>query len=74
MGQQAEKKEKTQRVTGLGRKTKRGDSKLDSPEISGRGKTSDIPRISLGDNCEEQSHQCPLKRKKEKKNLKKKKT
>ena len=45
-GQQAEN-DKTERVTGLGRRT-RGDSKVesnDSPEIPDRGETSDIPGL-----------------------------
>ena len=53
MGQLAEKKEedKTERLTGLGRKTKTGDSKVesnDSPEIPDRGKTPDIPGLPSG--------------------------
>ena len=32
MDQQAEKKDKTERVTGLGRRTKTGDSKVESNE------------------------------------------
>ena len=45
MDQQA-KKDQTERVTGLGRRTR--DSKVesnDSPEISDRGETSDIPGL-----------------------------
>ena len=45
------KKDQTERVTGLGRKNKRGDSKVeanDIPEISDRGETSDIPGLSPG--------------------------
>ena len=48
-GQQAEN-DKTERVTGLGRRT-RGDSKVesnDSPEIPDRGETSDIPSLPSG--------------------------
>ena len=47
MDQQAEK-DKTERATGLGRKT-REDSKVesnDSPEIPDRGKTSDNPSLT----------------------------
>ena len=43
------KKDKTERVTGLGRRTR--DSKVesnDSPEISDRGETSDIPGLPSG--------------------------
>ena len=42
-----QKKDKTERVTGIGRRT-RGDSKVesnDSPEIPDRGETSDIPGL-----------------------------
>ena len=49
-GQQAEN-DKTERVTGLGKKNKRGDSKVesnDSPEIPDRGETSDIPGLPSG--------------------------
>ena len=51
MGQQAGKKKKTERVTGLGRKTREGDSKMesnDSFEIQDRGETSDIPGLPSG--------------------------
>ena len=50
MDQQAEKKDKTEGVIGLG-KNKRGDSKVesnDSPEIPDRGETSDIPGLPSG--------------------------
>ena len=46
-----EEKEKIERVTGLGRRT-RGNSKVesnDSPEIPDRGKTSDIPALPSGE-------------------------
>ena len=50
MDQQAEK-DKTETVTGLGRKNERGDSKVkpnDRREIPDRGETSDIPGLPLG--------------------------
>ena len=48
-----QKKDKTERVTGLGKKqtNKRGDSKVesnDSPEIPDRRDTSDIPGLPSG--------------------------
>ena len=46
-----QKKDKTERGTGLGRKNKRGDSKVesnDSPEIPDRGETSNIPGLPSG--------------------------
>ena len=55
-GQQAENN-KTERVTGLGRRT-RGDKKVesnDSPEIPDRGETSDIPGLPSGSTLETQS-------------------
>ena len=48
MGQQAEQKDMTVRVIGLIRRTREGDSKvesIDSPEIPDRGETSDIPSL-----------------------------
>ena len=46
-----QKKVKTERVTGLGRRNERGDSKVesnDSPEIPDRGETSDILGLPVG--------------------------
>ena len=45
------KKKKPERVTDLGKRTKRGDSRVesnDSPEIPERGETSDIPGLPSG--------------------------
>ena len=50
MDQQAEK-DQTERVTGLGRRTREDISKVesnDSPEIPDRGETSDIPGLPSG--------------------------
>ena len=53
MDQQAEKKDKTERVINRTRqKNKRGDNKVesnDSPEIPDRGETSDIPGLPSGE-------------------------
>ena len=47
--QQAEK-DKTERVTGLGRRTREDKVESnDSPEIPGRGETSDIPGLPSGE-------------------------
>ena len=54
------RQKKIEKVTGLGRRNKRGDSKVesnDSPEIPDRGETSDIPGLPSGELTEENLHE-----------------